>query len=94
MSTPIAPPATFSELIERWGNIADFARETNQPYERVKRWRALNNIKPKYWRDVKLAAADPRRKKLLGFAVDDALLVRLADETERRRDPQSSEAVA
>jgi hypothetical protein len=53
--------------------MADFARETNQPYERVKRWRALDNIKPKYWPDVKTAAW------ARGFGwVDDSLLARLA----------------
>lgn len=53
--------------------MADFARETNQPYERVKRWRALNSIKPKYWPAVKAAAW----KRGWGW-VDDALLARLA----------------
>lgn len=70
-------PATFSELIAQWGNITDFAEETNQPYERVKRWRTLNqgkgSIHPKYWPSVKAAAW----KRGMGW-VDDALLARLA----------------
>lgn len=71
--SPPAPPNTFAELIELWPTMADFARETHQPYERVKRWRALNNIRPLYWPPVKAAAA--RR----GWVwLDDPLLVRLA----------------
>ncbi len=73
MSTSFVPPADFDELIRRWGTMADFANETKQPYERVKRWRALNNIKPKYWPSVKAAAW----ARGWGW-VDDALLARLA----------------
>lgn len=73
MDAPDCPPASFAELIELWENMADFSRETNQPYERVKRWRALNNIKPKYWPAVKAAAW----RRGWGW-VDDSLLARLA----------------
>lgn len=73
MSTPFVPPTTFAELIDRWPTVADFARETNHPYERAKRWRALNNIKPKYWPEVKTAAW----ARGWGW-VDDAMLARLA----------------
>lgn len=77
MDTQQVPPASFAELIDRWGNMADFARETKQPYERVKRWRALNNIRPKYWPSVKSAAWG----RGWGW-VDDALLARLAASVE------------
>lgn len=73
MNASFTPPATFSELIERWPTMADFSRETNQPYERVKRWRAINSIKPKYWPSVKAAAW----ARGWGW-VDDSLLARLA----------------
>lgn len=73
MSAPLPPPKSFSELIDRWGNMADFAKETKQPYDRVKRWRALNSIRPKYWPAVKLAAG-----KRGWIWCDDALLARLA----------------
>lgn len=53
--------------------MADFSRETNQPYERVKRWRAINSIKPKYWPSVKAAAW----ARGWGW-VDDTLLAKLA----------------
>lgn len=77
MSTSFVPPASFTQLIDRWGNMADFARETNQPYERVKRWRALNNIRPKHWPSVKAAAW----ARGWGW-VDDTLLARLAAASE------------
>lgn len=67
------PPATFAELIDRWPTMADFSRETKQPYERVKRWRALNNVKPKYWPEIKAAAW----ARGWGWC-DDALLARMA----------------
>lgn len=73
MNASFTPPRSFSELIERWPTMADFSRETNQPYERVKRWRAINSIKPKYWPSVKAAAW----ARGMGW-VDDALLARLA----------------
>jgi hypothetical protein len=78
MQASVPHPATFSELIELWGNMADFARETNQPYERVKRWRAINSIKPRYWPAIKAAAW----ARGWGW-LDDAFLARLArDATE------------
>jgi hypothetical protein len=73
MALPLKPPTSFAELIERWPTMADFSRETNQPYERVKRWRAINSIKPKYWPSVKAAAW----ARGWGW-VDDTLLARLA----------------
>lgn len=77
MNASFTPPATFSELIARFGNIKDFSRETKQPYERVKRWKTLNDgrgsIHPKYWPSVK-GAAWARG----WYWVDDALLARLA----------------
>lgn len=73
ISTSFAPPASFADLIECWGNMRDFSKETNHPYERVRRWRYLNNIRPKYWPDVKAAAW--RRG---WFWVDDAFLAKLA----------------
>ena len=77
LNASLTPPATFSELIARWPSITDFAKETNQPYERVKRWRTLNDgkgsIHPKYWPSVKTAAWG----RGWGW-VDDTLLARLA----------------
>lgn len=73
MSSTLPPPASFAELINRWENMAVFAEETKQPYERVKRWRALNNIRPRYWPMVKAAAW----ARGWGW-VDDAYLARLA----------------
>ncbi len=89
MSAPDVPPTSFAALIERWETMADFSKETNQPYERVKRWRALNSIKPKYWPMVKAAAF-----KRGWYWCDDAFLARLAAETERTRLAASSEAAA
>jgi hypothetical protein len=89
MSTPAAPPVSFAALIDLWPTMADFSRETNQPYERVKRWKALNNIKPKHWPAVKAAAFSRGF-----FWCDDAFLARLAAETERVRDLTSSGAAA
>lgn len=81
MVAPKKPPKTFAELISLWPTMADFAAETNQPYERVKRWRALNNIRPKYWPDVKSAAW------ARGYGwLDDSLLARMALEAESARE--------
>ena len=89
ISTSFAPPASFTALIECWGNMRDFSNETKQPYERVKRWKWLNNIRPKYWPEVKAAAW--RRG---WFWVDDAFLAKLAAAGEREPEPQSSQAGA
>lgn len=75
------PPKSFVDLIQQWPSIAEFARETKQPYERVKRWRALNNIKPKYWPAIKAAAW----ARGWGW-VDDTLLARLATVASKERD--------
>lgn len=80
MSTSSSAPQTFTELINRWEILADFARETKQPYERVKRWRALSSIKPKYWPAVK-AACWAR-----GYTwADDSLFAKLALQAEQSR---------
>jgi hypothetical protein len=89
MAPPDAPPESFSDLIKKWPTLADFSKETKQPYERVKRWRILNNIKPKHWPNVKAAAW----ARGWGW-VDDAYLARLAANTERERARESSGAAA
>ena len=87
MGQRLPKPKSFAALIDLWGNIADFARETSQPYDRAKRWRALNNIKPKHWPKVKKAAA------ARGWSfVDDALLAELALAVETRRARERSRA--
>lgn len=53
----MATPNSFAELIEQWPSVADFARETDQPYERAKQWRARDSIPPEHWPQVILAAA-------------------------------------
>lgn len=75
MNAPIRPPRSFAELIDLWGSMAVFASETNQPYERVKQWRARNNIPPRRWPPVKAAAWQRG-----WYFIDDALLARLAAE--------------
>lgn len=47
---------TFSELIECWPTVAEFARDVNQNLDAAKKWKQRNSIPASHWIAVTEAA--------------------------------------
>lgn len=58
---------TTQQIIDRWGTLAQFARDVGVPYERAKQWRHRNSIPAKYWQRVIDSA---QRREIAGIDLD------------------------
>lgn len=65
-------PESFSEVIDLWPSVEDFASDIGVPFHTAKNWRARNSIPAHRWMQV-LRAAKKRR-----LPINAELLTRVA----------------
>lgn len=76
----MATPRSFSEVIDLWPTIADYARDLGEPYENARQWRLNDSIPGRAFAPT-VDAAEGRR--LDGVTLE--LLCGFAEEAHRRR---------
>jgi hypothetical protein len=66
METKNKPPTSFSDLINQWGSVANFASDLGCEYQAARKMKTRNSIAPKYWNKLSDIA---RKKEIRGANV-------------------------